>query len=94
MDAYKQAIISKLTLDDVLLLGVLYENDATMTHKAMRKKSILEKSSLTDAKYKKSLYRLSGSCLIEAVSGITDQRLFLTSEGYKATEIKLEGDES
>ena len=93
MDSYKDVIISKLTLDDVLLLGILYENDATMTHKAMRKKSILEKSNLTDARYKKSLYRLSGGYLIDTVSGITEQRLFLTNEGCKATEIKLEGDE-
>lgn len=91
MDKYLQEIINKLTLDDVILLGTLYENEATATHKAMKKKTIIEISSLTEAKYKKSLYRLMGSCLIDIVTGITEQRVYVTDYGFIAIQKHLEG---
>lgn len=88
---YFQNIVNNLTLDDMNVLGILIDNEATATFKSMRKKDIFERSGLSEANYRKVIYRLDAINFIETVIGNKEHMLFITNFGIMAVEKSLEG---
>jgi predicted transcriptional regulator len=91
MHDYFQHIVTKLTIDDMNILGILTDNDATATFKAMRKKDVFNKSGLSEANYRKVIYRLDAINFIETVTGSKEHMFFITNFGLTAVEQSIEG---
>lgn len=90
MDSYFNHIVSKLTIDDMNILGILTDNDATATFKAMKKKDIHKRSGLSEANYRKIIYRLDAINFIETVTGGKEHMFYITDFGKSAVERSLE----
>lgn len=88
---YFQHIVSRLTLDEMDILGVLTDHDATATFKAMRKKEVYEKSGLTEANFRKVIYRLDAINFLETVTGNKEHLYYITNLGLMAVSQSLEG---
>lgn len=90
IEYYFNHIVSKLTIDDMNILGILTDNDATATFKAMKKKDVHLKSGLSEANYRKIIYRLDAINFIETVTGNKEHMYYITTFGRKAVEKSLE----
>lgn len=88
MTEYFNMVISDLTLDDLGILGILLDNEATSNFKALKYKSISGISELSKAKFYKTIYRLSANKFIEIIAG-KEYRMYITSYGITALEKSL-----
>ncbi|WP_165571653.1 hypothetical protein, partial [Cytobacillus praedii] len=86
-------IVSSLSIDDLSILGVLNDNEAEIKFKAIPKVIVLEESKLTDANFRKSLYRLEIAKFIEIIKDHKSHSLIITPFGQKAlfTSLSKEG---
>lgn len=89
--SYFDTITSKLTLDDMNVLGILYDNDATAKFKSMTNKNVIEQTQLTHAKYRKAINRLDALHFIETVIGGKEHGLYVSEFGIAAINKNLEG---
>lgn len=88
---YFHHIVSKLTIDDMNILGILTDQDATATFKALKKRDVYERSGLTEANFRKIIYRLDAINFIETVTGSKEHMYYITSFGLSAIDQSLEG---
>lgn len=86
IEQYFDHILSRLTLDEMGILGVLLDYDATATFKAMKKKILFEHGGLSEANFRKIIYRLDALNFIETVSGNKEHMYFITGYGKNAME--------
>lgn len=93
MNSYFDYIVSKLDLNELKILGILYDNNAITTYKAMLKKNVIEESGLTEAKFRKSLTKLEANCFVEIVTGSKSHKIYLTDYGVSALSKSLEGED-
>lgn len=84
MDNYFTEILSSLSNDDLRILGILNDEDASVKFKAIKKKSISEMSKLTEANFRKVIYRLEAIKFINVVTGQKEHKLYITEFGQKA----------
>ncbi|WP_137743275.1 hypothetical protein [Robertmurraya siralis] len=89
MDSYFEEIVNSLSIEDLSLLGLLHDNDAEIKFKAIKKKDLQEQSNLSEANFRKSIYRLEIAKLIEIVTGQKEHKVFITNFGQKALNISL-----
>jgi hypothetical protein len=90
-DKYFDLICKKLTIDDLMILGILQTQDATSAHKALKKRTIIEGSGLSEAIFRKSLSKLHGIFLIESVIGSKEHSFFINNYGILAVKQSMEG---
>jgi predicted transcriptional regulator len=73
------------------MLKLLNEQQATAKFKAIKKKYVFELSGITEATFRKVVYRLTAVQFIEPVYGGKEHKLALTMYGEKALEqLRLE----
>ena len=84
MQEYFQQITSKLTFDEMVVLGYLSDKQANVVFKSVKKKDILDDTQLTTSKLRTSLIRLEANNLIEIVSNSKEHRVYITEYGQLA----------
>lgn len=90
METYFNAVVSNLTIEDSMLLGILLSNDATSKVKAMRGQAVFEKSASTEAKYRKMMDRLVALQFIIVVKDFKEHTLYISEFGVAALNDLLE----
>lgn len=91
MDDYFKDVVSSLSIDDMNILGILYDNEALATFKAINGNEVFETSGLSEATYRKIIYRLIANKFVEAVTLKRQHSLFITQYGATALKTSLEG---
>lgn len=91
MESYFKHIISRLTFNEISILGILADNDATASFKALKKKTLYKESNLTEANFRKYIYRLDAINFIEAVTGNKEHMYYITNFGLDAIDQSLQG---
>lgn len=94
MGEYFDHIISSLTIEDMAVLGILIDHDATAAFKAMKRNAVLDVSGMSLANFRKTIGQLTAMRLIEVVTGRKEHKIFLTVYGKQALEKSLEGVDS
>ena len=93
MDSYFEEIVSELTYDEMVILGLLSDQNANSVFKSIKKKSVQEQTNLTDANIRKSILRLEAKRFIEINSSSKEYRLYITEYGQLALNKQLQGEE-
>lgn len=84
-------IVNQLTSEELILLGVLEDNDATATFKAIKRKDMESQSELKSWSFRKALSNLREKALIDIVGREKEHRFYLNEFGMRALQISLEG---
>lgn len=58
MNNHFESLVENLTQEDLLFLNELYSNDATSNYKSISKESIMEKTNLSQASFRKTVTRM------------------------------------
>jgi predicted MarR family transcription regulator len=90
LENYFEHIMKSLTIEDVGILHILLEEDATAKVKSLRNVSLYERSQTTEAKYRKILNRLIATSFIETNTDYKEHSIFITEFGINAFEQTLE----
>lgn len=85
-DSYFQNVITKLTHEDINLLTILREHNATSTFKAVKNQKVAELSKLTEAHYRRVMSRLAALDFIQITPSSREYLLYLTPYGEAAHE--------
>lgn len=90
MEEYFHHILKSLTIEDVSILGILYDEDANSKVKAIKSPLLYGRSDTSEAKYRKVIGRLTSLNFIEINSDYKEHSLFITEYGKKALELTIE----
>ena len=90
-EQYFQHVVSRLNLDEMNVLGILTDDDATATFKSMKKKELYERSGLSEANFRKIIYRLDAISFVETVTGSKEHMYYVTNFGLMAINQSLDG---
>jgi hypothetical protein len=90
MDTYFTSIVDRLTLDDIEVLNTLTSKEALNRFSAKTKQEILQHSGLTEAKFRKCIYRLDAINFIEIFTGNREHLIYVTEYGLKAIQYIIE----
>ncbi len=93
MNNYFPYIISKLTIDDMTVLGILSDLQVNAVFKSIKKKDVLSKTHLTEANFRKSIYRLEANGFIEIVKTDKEHKIYITEFGQIALNESLNEEE-
>lgn len=93
MSSYFDYISSKLTLDEMLILGYLNDKQANTAFKSVKRKQILEEIKLTMSRFRNALLKLDASGFIETVTGTKEHRIYVTEYGQMALSKQLQEEE-
>lgn len=91
MGNYFNDVVSSLTIDDMNILGILYDKEATAGFKAMINNEVYEMSGLSEATYRRIIYRLAANKFIEIIGVKKQNALYITEYGIQAIMKSLEG---
>jgi DNA-binding MarR family transcriptional regulator len=86
MDNYFLLITERLSLEEIEILNILTSHESTNRFTAKTKKSLFTDSGLTEAKFRKIIYRLEALNFIEIVSGSREHLIFVTEYGQNAIQ--------
>jgi hypothetical protein len=89
MEQYFENVVSGLTYEDINLLSILYDQDATIAFKSIRSKEVSQITGYTEAVFRRILYRLSGSKLIGVIPLNKQSGIYITSFGVEAISKSL-----
>jgi predicted transcriptional regulator len=89
MEQYFHDVVSSLSMDEMRVLGILFDNEATVTFKAMATNSVVEQGGLSEALYRKIMYRLSANKLIQVVPVKRQHSMIITQYGIEALKNSL-----
>lgn len=87
---YFDNVIEKLTIDELSILGELYDKKADAVFKSVKNKDIMTNTKLTKSRYFNSINKLSATCLTETV-GAKNSKVYITEYGINALQKSLEG---
>lgn len=93
MESYFHHIVSKLSYDEMSVLGYLSDNLADAMFKSIKKKDVQNEINLSTANFRKALYRLEANRFIEINSNSKEHRLFITEFGQLALNEQLQEEE-
>lgn len=82
--SYFEGIVSKLDMDDLILLNTLYSNDCITKLQSMTKEELLSKGELSDFTFRKVSSRLDMWDFIITVKDSKRFRYYLTQHGLAA----------
>jgi|GEM_PF-3961787 len=96
-DTYFYNIVDSLTIEDFFLLSYLIEKNATEKFKSVKRRKVAEDmfnsdAKITEATLRKCLWRLEPMKFIEIVREEKEFKLFITTIGIQAIQIKLENE--
>lgn len=89
MSDYFSHIVKRLSFDDMNVLSILFDKDAVAKFKAVKKSEVFNSSELTEANFRKVVYRLDAINFLETVVGNKEHRYFITNFGVKAINDSL-----
>ncbi|ATF13602.1 hypothetical protein A616_16935 [Brevibacillus brevis X23] len=81
---YFDLIVKRLSREDLILLEILREEEATMARSSLSMQKLQEKSTLTDALFRKTVYRLNANYFVESETNNKTQSYYLTDFGIQA----------
>lgn len=87
---YFEQIVQQLSIEEIAVLGILLDQDATAAFKAIRRQEVMQSSDLSLAQFRKTMEKLTATYLINVVTGGKEHKVYLTSYGTKALEKSLE----
>jgi predicted transcriptional regulator len=90
---YFDLIVKRLSREDLTVLEVLREKQATMAKSSMPMEKLQDESEMSRALLRKTVYRLNANYFIEPEANNKTQSYYLTSYGEQALNkiIELEG---
>jgi len=95
-DNYFSEVIKKLTIDDISILAILHDDDATEVFKAMKASQVLKASEMTEAVFRKVIVRLEATRFIEKTTSSRHTSIYITEFGRSAllvgVQSKMKGD--
>jgi len=86
MDNYFLSLTDRLTIDEIELLNSLTSSESINRFSAKTKKELFSQSNLTEAKFRKILYRLEALNFISIVAGSREHLIFVTEYGQNAIQ--------
>lgn len=89
-DYYFENIVHNLTFEEVGILGILSDRDATAAFKAIKRSELLVDSQMTVANFRKVFGKLTATRLVDVVTGNKEHKVFLTNFGQVALDKSLE----
>lgn len=89
MNDYFIYTISKLSFDEMYILGYLLDHSSDSKFKSIKKSIIQQNLNLTLAKLRKSLCTLEAKSLIEIDNSSKEHGIFITNYGKLALEQQL-----
>lgn len=92
MESYLSHVVSNLTIHDMKVMATLANLEATAIFKSVKKNYLLEKSGLSEFKFRKSLERLDAVRFITIVKDGKNHRICITNFGQLALNQNLEGE--
>lgn len=91
MESYFKDVVSSLTIDDMKILGVLYDKEADVGFKAIVNSEVVTASGLSEATYRRIVYRLVANKFIEIINVKKQNALYITQYGVNAILQSVEG---
>lgn len=89
MDDYLDEVIENLTLEDLKVLGELYDKCAFNKFKGLTNKKLSDSTYLTKNAYSSTTNRLFGKCFIDKATDFKTHRIYITNYGVYALERSL-----
>lgn len=89
MEQYFQDVVSSLSIDDMDVMGKLYDNDATAAFKAMKHTDLQELTGLSEATYRKIIYRLIAIKFIDVITLKRQHGIYITLYGMDALKTSI-----
>lgn len=90
MDQYFRDVVSSLTIEDIMILGILQDQDAISKQKSIKTTTILKISESTEAKFRKSMDRLTALQFVISNKDYKEHGLFISEYGVNALKNILE----
>lgn len=90
MDQYFSDVVHSLTLEDISILGILHDQEATSKQKSIKTTTILKMSDSTEAKFRKSTDRLTALQFVISNKDYKEHGLFISEYGVQALKNILE----
>lgn len=90
-DDYFKSVVSSLTVDDMNILDILYSKEADAAFKAIVNSDVLRISKLSEATYRRIIYRLEANKFIEIINVKKQNALYITQYGIQAIIKSVEG---
>ena len=94
MESYFENVIRQMTVEEVKVLGHLYEEDANASFKAIARKKVQEVLGLSQVEFRKTIEKLTATQFVDVVQGKREHRIFLTVYGQEALETSLHEEET
>lgn len=91
MEQYFSDVVKDLSIDDMALLGTLHDKEATASFKALLNNEALNASGLSEATFRKVLYRLVANKFISIVAQKRQHSVYITQYGLAALTTTLKG---
>ena len=91
--AYFGNIVRRLTIEEMGIIGLLSDVDATAAFKAIKRSELQKMSKLTEAHFRKTMDKLTAMQFIGVVTGGKDHKIFVTEYGHLALDYTLEEEE-
>jgi DNA-binding IclR family transcriptional regulator len=91
VEQYFNDVVSSLSLDDMRILSILFDNEASAGFRAMKNIDIQNLSGLSESTYRRCVNRLRANKFIETFIGKKQHSLYVTHYGTQALKISLEG---
>jgi hypothetical protein len=88
-ERYFQDVVNELGIEELHLLGFLYDNEATVGFKALKKEVVMQQANLSEAVYRRIIGRLSIAKFIESVNQSKHSALFVSEYGVAAIQKSL-----
>ena len=84
MDNYLSEVIDSLSINDLKILGILNDYEAEVKFKSLSKGDLSKKCELSDAKFRKALYRLEITRFIDIIKDSKEHSIIITHVGHNA----------
>jgi folylpolyglutamate synthase/dihydropteroate synthase len=91
LNNYLEHIINQLTIEEVAVLGILKDQDATAVFKSLRRSQLYECSDMSVATFRKTIDKLKATSLVDLVTARKEHKVYLTTYGIQALEKSLQG---
>ena len=90
VDQYFRCVVSGLTIDDTMILGILQDKDAISKQKSIKVSVVLKDSEYTEAKFRKSIDRLTALQFIILNKDYKEHGVFISEYGIIALRNTIE----
>ena len=90
-EQYFSYIINNLTFEEVEVLLLLNQADATAAFKSIKRSQVAEETKYTEAVFRKIIGKLSATFFINTVITGKEHRIYLTEYGMTALKHSLKG---